>query len=89
MATTNGTSALGPAVGEVLRDESPRHRRPRTVPASTSWLSPKDAARHLGVSVNVIYDACATRGLRHSKLGHSTIRIRTEWLDQWAETFVR
>jgi len=61
-------------------------RRPRTVPTSESWLSPKDAAKHLGVSVTVIYGACASRGLRHVKLGHSTIRIRPEWLDAWAES---
>jgi len=61
-------------------------RRPRTVPTSASWLSPKEAAKHLGVSVTVIYAACASRGLRHVKLGHSTIRLRPEWLDEWAES---
>jgi len=59
--------------------------RPRREDASP-WLSPKEAAEHLGVSVDTIYRACAERGLRHTKLGHSTTRFRREWLDEWAET---
>jgi len=58
-----------------------RRKRPR--PADAAWLSPKEAAAHLGLGVDAIYDACASRGLRSVKLGHSTIRIRREWLDDW------
>ena len=59
--------------------------RPRREEA-TPWLSPKQAAEHLGVSVDTIYEACASKGLRHSKLGHSTIRLKREWIDEWAES---
>jgi excisionase family DNA binding protein len=73
----------------------PRRRRPTTTPTpvaetrppggTADWLSPKQAAARVGISVWSIYDACATKGLRHSKLGHSTIRIRLAWLDEWME----
>ena len=58
-------------------------------PLDATWLSPKDAAAYLGVSIDTIYDACAGKGLLHSKLGHSTIRLRREWIDAWAETRAR
>lgn len=50
------------------------------------WLSPKQAAEYLGVSVDAIYEACASKGLRHTKLGHSTLRLRRQWIDEWAES---
>jgi len=78
-----------PQVALMNQPDGQGRRRPRTVPTSVSWLSPKDSAKHLGVSINVIYDACASRGLRHVKLGHSTIRIRPEWLDAWAESYTQ
>jgi excisionase family DNA binding protein len=49
------------------------------------WMTPKDAADYLGVGVDKIYEACAVKGLRHSKLGHKTIRIRRIWIDEWAD----
>jgi excisionase family DNA binding protein len=52
-------------------------------------MSPKQAADYLGVSLDAIYDACATKGLRHSKLGHSTVRLRREWVDEWADSRAR
>ena len=61
-----------------------RRRRPRRVPASSAWFSPQQAAEHIGVSVGTIYAACE-RGLRHKKVGHSTIRIRPAWLDAWMD----
>jgi excisionase family DNA binding protein len=48
------------------------------------WLSPKQSAAYVGVSVDMIYDACK-KDLRHVKLGHSTIRIRRNWLDVWMD----
>jgi excisionase family DNA binding protein len=48
------------------------------------WLTPREAAGLMKVSVDLIYDACAKRALRHSRLGWRTIRIRREWLEQWA-----
>ena len=55
-------------------------------PADAPWLSPKEAAAYLGIGIDSIYDACASRGLRHVKLGHSTIRIQRDWLDAWMAT---
>lgn len=55
-----------------------------SVPDGT-WLTPHEAAAYLHVGVDIIYDACAVRGLRHTKLGHRTIRIKREWVDAWAE----
>jgi excisionase family DNA binding protein len=49
------------------------------------WLTPRQAADHLGVGVDTIYDACAAGGLKHVKLGYRTIRVRREWIDRWAE----
>ena len=57
-------------------------------PAPAGWFTPKEAAAHLSVHVESIYDACQKKGLRHSKLGYKTIRIKREWLDDWAETYV-
>jgi len=53
-------------------------------PASP-WLSASQAAEYLQISIDSIYDACATRGLRHSKIGHRTLRFRQSWLDEWVE----
>lgn len=52
------------------------------------WITVKDAAQYLGVGVDTIYDACASRGLRHVKLGHSTIRLQQAWVDAWAESLI-
>jgi excisionase family DNA binding protein len=57
-------------------------------PASP-WITVKQAADYLGVGVEAIYDACANKGLKHSKLGRSTIRLRREWVDEWAESLAR
>jgi excisionase family DNA binding protein len=40
----------------------------------------------LRVGVDSIYDACAVGGLKHVKLGYRTIRVRREWVDDWADT---
>jgi excisionase family DNA binding protein len=64
--------------------------RPVTaVKAARPWLTVKEAAEYLGVGIDTIYAACAKRGLKHVKLGHSTIRLRPEWIDAWAETLTR
>ena len=57
--------------------------------SATPWITVPEAAEYLGVGVDTIYDACARRGLKHSKLGHSTIRLKREWVDAWAEAQVR
>jgi excisionase family DNA binding protein len=55
----------------------------------TDWFSPRQAAVYLHVGVDIIYESCAGRGLRHVKLGHSTIRIRRDWLESWMEAQAR
>lgn len=67
--------------GAGVRPLSPRPVRP--------WITVQEAATYLGVGVDTIYEACAKRGLKHVKLGHSTIRLRPEWIDAWAETLTR
>jgi excisionase family DNA binding protein len=68
-----------------------RKRNGRILPQrqAAEWFTPKEAADHLSVHVESIYDACRARGLRHLKLGHSTIRIRRAWLDAWVEQHAR
>lgn len=63
--------------------------RPPRALAARPWITIKEAAEYLGVGVDTIYDACARRGLKHVKFGHSTIRLRVEWVDAWAETLSR
>jgi excisionase family DNA binding protein len=62
---------------------------PRPTDAPSPWITVKEAAAYLGVSIYTVYDACKLRGLKHVKLGHSTIRLRRDWLDKWMETRVR
>jgi excisionase family DNA binding protein len=76
---------MGKPLALLTQPGGKRLRRKRTVPTSTEWLSPKAAAEHIGVSVALIYTACASRGLPHAKVGHSTIRIRPAALDAWME----
>lgn len=66
-----------------------RRRGPAQPPVDSPWMSAREAAAYLGMSVDAIYDACARRGLKHSKTGHSTMLFRKEWLDEWVEAHVR
>lgn len=61
----------------------------RQTPREPIWLTPRQAADYLGVGVDTIYDACAAGGLKHTKLGHRTIRLRREWIDRWTEERAR
>lgn len=56
---------------------------------SPEWLTPREVAEYLQTGVDLIYDACATGGLKHVKLGYRTIRVRRAWVDAWAESKVR
>lgn len=60
--------------------------RPLRAAKPSDWLTVKEAAAELGVGEDMIYKACATRGLKHVKFGRSTIRIKREWLEAWAES---
>jgi excisionase family DNA binding protein len=52
-------------------------------------MAPRQAAAYFGVGVDTIYEACATDALKHVKLGYRTIRVRREWIDDWAERLAR
>jgi len=57
--------------------------------ADSPWMTVKEGAAYLRVGVDTIYEACASRGMKHSKFGHSTIRLQRAWLDAWAEAQIR
>jgi excisionase family DNA binding protein len=59
--------------------------QPTIVRSDTPWVTVQQAADHLLVGVDAIYDACANKGMKHAKIGRSTIRLRLAWVDQWAE----
>jgi excisionase family DNA binding protein len=50
------------------------------------WITAQEAAEYLSVGVDAIYEACASKGLKHVKLGRSTLRLKREWVDRWAES---
>lgn len=68
---------------------SPKLRAIERPATDSPWMTVKEAAQYLGVSVWTVYDACKLHGLKHAKLGHSTIRLRRDWIDRWMETRVR
>lgn len=53
------------------------------------WMTPKEAAEYLRVNVETIYDSCTSAGLKHSRLGRRTIRLKREWLDEWVESHAK
>jgi excisionase family DNA binding protein len=63
---------------------------PSAAVLSGSWLTPDEAANHIGVYVETIYDACKTQGLKHVRLGgRRSIRIHESWLEGWMTEFTR
>ena len=65
-------------------------REQGTTALMPEWLSTKEAAEYLRVSVDVIYDAIQNLGLKHTRVGgRRVIRFRREWLDSWMESFAR
>ena len=55
----------------------------------SDWITPKEAADYLAVGIDTIYDACASGGLKHARLGYRTIRLKHAWLEEWAEQRAR
>jgi len=49
------------------------------------WMTVKEAATHLSTHPQFMYEACATLGLCHARIGNGRghIRIRQSWLDTW------
>jgi excisionase family DNA binding protein len=62
---------------------------PQPIRGASPWITVQQAADYLGVGVEAIYAACANRGLKHIRLGRSTIRLKLEWVDEWAESLAR
>ena len=58
-------------------------------PKTAVWITPREAAEYLNVRVDIIYDGCAAGGLKHTRFGHRTIRLRRECLDAWAAAHSR
>lgn len=50
------------------------------------WYSIKAAAKAAGVSHPTVKKWMAD-GLRHTRLGYRTVRIKQEWLDEYLERF--
>ena len=76
----------------IHRSDAASEPAPRSFAADRSapvWMTIQDAATYLGVGVDIIYDACSGGGLRHARFGHRTIRLRREWIDQWADSRAR
>ncbi len=57
----------------------------RVMDRQSPWLDVKQAAAYLGFCEKTIRRACQLGKLRCVRIGRS-IRIRREWLDEWAMT---
>lgn len=65
------------------------HVEPTPSSAPSPWLNVEQAARYIGVGPGLIYRACGSGRLRHSRVGdrkHGLLRFRVEWLDAYMET---
>ena len=55
-----------------------------------TWLTVTDATAHASVSRDTVYSAVERAELRHVRVGgRRTIRLRSEWVDEWLERFTR
>lgn len=50
-----------------------------------TWLTPRQAADRLGVSVKTIRNY-RNNGLRYSKPSRKVVRIKEDWLDEFMES---
>ena len=78
-----------PANARFLPDDSVRIPVPVPRAVARQWITKSEAARHLGVGIDKISEGMRSGGLKYSRLGRSTIRLRREWVDAWAETLTR
>ena len=55
-----------------------------------TWLTVTEGADYSGVCKDTIYTAVERGELRHVRIGgRRSIRLRTEWIDEWLERHVR
>ena len=54
--------------------------------ADSAWLTPHEAAAYLRVASTRSTTRAQTVGLKHTKLGYRTIRLKRAWIDEWAES---
>jgi excisionase family DNA binding protein len=59
---------------------------PELSPATTPWLTTKEAATYAKTSARTIYAAVRERKLRAARINaRRDLRHRTPWLDEWLE----
>jgi excisionase family DNA binding protein len=55
-----------------------------------TWLTVTEGANYSGVWRDTIYTAVERGELRHVRIGgRRSIRLRTEWIDEWLERHTR
>jgi excisionase family DNA binding protein len=58
--------------------------------ASKTWLTVAEGAEYSGVCRDTIYTAVERGEIRHVRIGgRRSIRLRTEWIDDWLERHTR
>ena len=64
--------------------EPPRKTVSEDVPANDRWMRVSEGAKYASVSRTLMYEACASGKLRHTRVGEGgTIRLRKAWIDEW------
>ena len=54
------------------------------------WMNVNDAAEYAGVCRDTIYTAVERGELRHVRIGgRRSIRLKTQWIDEWLERHTR
>lgn len=71
-------------VGDVLTADPQHDLMAEGDCVEPKYLKPAQAAKRIGVATEFIYDACASMGLKHTRLGGKrNIRITPAALDEW------
>lgn len=53
---------------------------------STTWHNITSAAKYAGVTSPTVR-MWMSDGMRHSRMGHRTVRIKQEWIDEYIENY--
>jgi excisionase family DNA binding protein len=68
---------------------TPTNNQPPNLPASTPWLTTREAAGRARCGVKTIYRAARAKQLKASRInGRREFRFLPEWIDQWLMTTV-